>query len=379
MDINIGDKWRNLMNKTPLATIEKVLKVIPCPNSVNLDIVSILGWNVICKRNEIKENELCCFIRIDSILPAIPYFSFMEQRKYRVKTIKLRGQISQGLIIPYNDIEIICNQNGEDFNLNWKEGDQLDSYLHITKWLSPSEREADYVGTPKKKHNWFIRYMTRYDWFRKTFHKKSKSFPEWISKTDEERVQNMPWILKNKTPMIVTEKIDGQSATYWIKKKWFGFEYGICSRSVLKFEYDNSNWSKAFRELDIKNKLKQLRDYLGYDLAIQGELISPKVQGNHYNVNCFKLYVFNMYDINKKKYLEYYECKSNCAQVNLECVPYITSDYILPDTIKEIVDFSIGNSVLVNKQREGVVIRTPDKSISFKVINPEFLLNKKDE
>lgn len=363
------------MEERKLAHVEKVIAIESIPNADTLEMVIVLGWKCVVKKGRIKVGDLVCYIEIDSIVPDIPYFDFMKERKFRVKTIKLRGQISQGLVIPLEDIGMIISEKELNTLDKPKEGSDLTKVLNITKWLSPSERESDYVGTSKKKHNWFIKFMTRFDWYRKITKTKSKSFPEWISKTDEERVQNMPWILKNKNPFIVTEKLDGQSATYWIKKKLFGFEYGICSRSIRKFEYDNSNWSKAFRQLNIKAILKKMYDTFGLEFAIQGELIGPNIQGNKYNVKDYSFYIFNIFIIKQKKYVSYSAFKHILTKIpELISVPVINEYYLLPDTIDELLEYTTGDSNIYNTLREGIVIRSFDRKISFKAVSPKFLL-----
>jgi tRNA-binding EMAP/Myf-like protein len=317
------------MSERKLAHIERVVKVEPIPGADKVEKVTVLGWEVVCRKGEVKEGQLCVYIEVDSVVPDIPYFDFMAQHKFRVKTIKLRGQVSQGLIVPINDfsnIAMVLNLYGFSINASsiknpklktnrsfdehqtWKEGQDVTDWLCITKWLSPSERESNIGCQSRKKHNFFIRYMTRFSWFRKLFHKKSKSFPEWLKKTDEERIQNIPWVLKDQwNDWYTTEKLDGQSATYWIKKKLIGYEFGICSRTVRKFEHDNSNWSQVAKKLNIKQILIDIYKNYGEELAIQGEIIGvnnkgSNIQGNKYELEDTQFYIFNVFNVKEKKY-----------------------------------------------------------------------------
>jgi hypothetical protein len=276
---------------TKLASIERIVNIESIDGSDNLEKATVLGWQCVVRKGEFKMlgdiGEFCVYIQVDSIVPNTnPIFAFMANRKYRVRTIKLRGCISQGLCLPVDYFKEELKDYYVD-GIGWDlltEGQDITTLLGITRYLSPSERNADYIGTPKKKHNLFIRYMTRFQWFRKFFHKKSKSFPEWISVTDEEKLNNYPWLLKDKlNTYYISEKYDGQSSTYWYKqKKLFGLfskdEFGICSRTVRKFELDGSNWSRYAKENNLKERLKEVSKRFGNDICIQGELCGPGIR-----------------------------------------------------------------------------------------------------
>lgn len=363
-----------------LAHIEKVVDIQPIVGADKIEIVTILGWKCVVKKDEFKVGDLCCYIEIDSIVPQIPYFEFMRERNYRVKTIKLRKQISQGLVIQLKDIGEVVSEKDLNALNDPSEGDDLTGYLGITKYLSLSEHEADELPL-RKKHSPFIKFMTRFSWYRKITKTRSKSFPEWIKKTDEERIQNIPQIISSNKEFYITEKLDGQSATYWYKRKWFHLEFGICSRNIRKFEWDNSNWSNVAKRLDIKNKLKLAVKKYGYNIAIQGEIIGQSIQGNKYKVKDLHFYVFNVFNIDTKKYMDIFEIVRFCKEFDFIHVPLVNyhttpSEHI---NIDNIIKNSEGFSQLnPNTIREGVVWRTFDQSISFKVINPTFLLSNKE-
>lgn len=364
-----------------LAHVEEILKLDAIKNADRIELATILGWQCVVKKGEFKVGDFAVYIEVDSIVPDIPYFKFMESRKFRVKTIRLRGQVSEGLLISLKDLKNI-NKDLNVLDPSFEEGKDLTKLLNIKKYESPSDRESNWTPTQKKKHNWFIRYMTRYQWFRKMFHIKSKSFPSWISKTDEERIQNCPWELKDNTcDWYISEKLDGQSATYWYKHKLFP-EFGICSRTVRKSELDGSNWSKVAKQFNIKEQLKKL----SYDVVIQGEIIGPKIQGGKYHNNSERssivefpldFYVFNVYIIKEKRYLNYYDLKDFCYDLGLKTVPMLDHNCSIPDTVNEIVEYSNDRSRLADTDREGIVCRKMDQSKSFKVINPEYLLKEK--
>lgn len=373
------------MLERKLAHIEKIINLEKIQNADKIERCEILGWSCVVPKEVHKVGDLVAFVEIDSIVPKIAYFEFMMPRKYRVKTIKLRKTISQGLVISMKDVVTIWNElhptNKKIDKIGLPEGSDVTDFLGITKYLSPSERESEENFTAKKKHNFFIKFMTRFSWYRKLFHKRSKSFPEFLHKTDEERIQNMPWVCQKYKDNIFfsSEKVDGQSVSYWIKKKWMLFEYGICSRTVRKFEFDNSNWSKVFKQQDIKNKLKLLYKTYG-NIAIQGEIIGSSIQGNKYNLpeGTFDLFIFNVFNIDKQEYYSFDKAIAIIKSIGLKYVPIINDNLKLPETVQELVDLSKGKSLLYNTDREGLVIRTYDKKVSFKVINPEFLLKENE-
>lgn len=361
-----------------LASIQKINNLTKIENSDFLYSADVLGWSCIVKKGEFSVGDMAVYIEIDSVVPDIPYFQFMQTRKFRVRTIKLRGALSQGLCVPLKDINVIYEQlnDGKPQTKNiGVEGQDVTQLLGITKYESPSDRESNSTGTPKKKHGWFVKFMTRFEWYRKLTHTKSKSFPEWISKTDETRLQNIPSVLNYKREFYISEKVDGCSMTVWYKHGLFN-EFGICSRTVRKFEHDGSHWSKAAKQLNLRENLKKL----GGDYAIQGELIHDKIQGGKYKTGKvnkpYDFFVFNVYDIKKKQYLPLDEMTWFCERIGLKTVPILYPHAELLSTVEEMLKFAEGKSVLADTEREGLVWRTHDQSLSFKTVSNIFLLKE---
>ena len=213
--------------------------------------------------------------------------------------------------------------------------------------------------------------------------KQNKGFPEFIHKTDETRIQNVPHILKNKdTTYIVREKVDGQSGTFFLKKmdkKWFwqkqSYDFGVCSRNLRLWNEKNSSQWFAAKKYNLKAVLEDLigdNDFV----AIQGECIAPRVQGNKYKVTEPDLYVFNLiYPSGKVKCLEAEEI---LKKYGIKWCPLVEKDFVLPDTVNDMLDFATGKSALFDTLREGLVLRNYGKNISFKAVSPEFLI-KNDE
>lgn len=356
-----------------LAHIEKIVAINPIPTADMIEVATVLGWEcVIAKKDNFKVGDFVIYIEVDSIVPEKPEFEFLRERKFRVRTIKLKKQISQGLILPISYLDGIVNP---------KEGLDVTTLLGITKYdpevQSEKDNQVDYV-----KQNALSRYLFKYKWYRNLFKTKSDNFPSWIQKTDEERIQSFPSVLerfKDKT-FYVTEKIDYQSVTFFTKtkKNFFGFktkEFGVCSRNKLV-----TNKSSLYWKIAEKYNLEKIMKSYKKDLVIQGEQGDTKIQSNKYKITEPKMWIFNIvsYDGDKRYNFNYNEMEEFITDTDLQLVPLLDSEFKLKETVKDMVDYSKGKSVVNQKTtREGVVIRCIEKGskiLSFKVINPEFLL-----
>lgn len=340
-----------------LAHIEKVTNIRPIEGADKIEQVNILGWNVVIKKDEFKEGDLCVYIEIDSICPETEYFEFLRSRNFKVKTIKLKGVISQGLVVPMSILP----------KGSYNEGDDVTDILGITK--HDDSEIISFPNRPVKKYKWLKRL-----WY-KIFHKKKKTstFPSWVKKTDETRIQNMPHVLQDKGAFSVTEKVDGCSATFTLRKKLFGYEYLVCSRNRVADK--DSVYTEISNKNNMKEVLKGLFRHLGCKkhITIQGEIIGPKIQGNKYNLSKNDFYAFNLITDGKL-------CSSAFAKVelnanNIKFVPVLNYVFRLPDTVDELVKIADGQSELYDTPREGLVVR--NGQTSFKVISIEFLLKHK--
>lgn len=335
-----------------LASIQKIVSVSPIENSDMLDVIKVLGWQCVAKKGEFKPNGLCIYVEIDSILPDCPEFEFIRARHFRIRTIRLRGVVSQGLCLPL-DILLPHGISSDDCI----EGQDVTDVLRIIKYEPPVP--ANMEGTIKG------------------------SFPSFIPKTDETRVQVLQHVLDKYKDSIcyVTEKLDGSSVTCYIKDGIFG----VCSRNIeLKETEGNTIW-KVVREIDLENKLRSL----GKNCAVQGEIIGEGIQGNKYKLQGQDIMFFNLFDIDKYQYFGLNEFKNTILNLQLHMVPILSETYILENNIDELIKMSIGKSLL-NKDvyREGIVIRPLNEIIdheisngflhndrlSLKAINPEFLI-----
>lgn len=356
-----------------LATIRVIKNIEPIPDADKIVKLTVDGWHVVASKTDgFKVGDLVVYIEIDSVMPEKPEYEFLRQRKFRVRTIKLRGQISQGLVLPLS----ILPQDKK-----WKEGDDVTDILSVTKYDPELEQENQVTKNQgkKKSKNPIIKWLCRFEWFRNWYTPKkvSNEFPNWIKKTDEERIQNIPetfeHIKNNNISLSVTEKIDGTSATYFLKKTTKKKnEFGVCSRNRRLVTEDDSYYWTVARDYKIKNVLEKL---IGDNewIVLQGEITGQGIQGNKYPVgNGYRLWAFNLITPEKRYSTE--EMQPILSAEGIMTVPIVDSNFKMLETIDDLVEYVQGNSQLVKREREGCVFRNIENNISFKCINPKFLL-----
>jgi RNA ligase (TIGR02306 family) len=332
-----------------LATVRKIKDIIPIPGADLIELAIVDGWSVVvAKEVGHKVGNLVVYCEIDSFLPIREEFEFLRKSSYkklmdgtegfRLKTIRLRGQLSQGLLLPMSVFE----------DPHYVEGDEVTEALGIIKYEPPMPAEL----SGKVKGN----------------------FPSFLRKTDEERIQNLvkeyETYKEYEHGFYATEKLDGSSATFYLRDD----EFGVCSRNLDLLETEGNTFWKVARELQLEEKLKAY----GKNLALQGELIGEGIQGNPYKIKGQTVRFFNIFDIDNQRF---YGLPMFLAMMEhtlkLETVP-ILGGLQLPETIEEVLKIAEANSVLnPDFNREGIVIRSMDRKISFKAISNLFLLGEK--
>jgi len=351
----LGDKLDILDNATEreirrLATVRTVAALEPLKNSDFLEVATIDGWQcVVSKNDNLTVGDKVVYFEIDSIVPSDnPVFEFMETKSYTVKTIKLRGQISQGLAMP---LRLFPNVSESD--------DDVTEKLGVTKALGkviPYEA----IG----------------------------AFPDFIPKTEEERIQNSFGTLSkyftDDIKWVATEKLHGTSMTVYIRDD----EYGVCSRN-LNLRLDcNSHYVNLANSMKLEERMRLAAscDSVPDNFAIQGELVGPGIEGNRYDLKEHRLYAFNIYDIDSQQYLGYHDFCHVCRMLGLCTVDEVLFNVTLTsETVPQIVTMSTAKSPLNSKVwAEGLVFRTMTEMkdprygrLSFKCINPQFLLSEK--
>lgn len=360
-----------------LASIQRIVSLSPIKDADLIEKCTVLGWElVVAKKDGFKVGDLCCYCEVDSIMPDKPEFEFLRDRKFRIKTIKLKGQVSQGIAFPLSVLP----------KGNYKEGTDVTDMLGVRKYDPQAEaerKESDRLASIDK--NRMTKFLKRYSWFRRLIYRpKKKPFPSFIRKTDEDRIQLFPHACERwkGVGFDVTEKVDGQSGTYFcvpnpkrglFGKKWL---FGVCSRNFQLLKPDNSTYWTIAKQYNLKEKMLQWCEAERLGLIIQGEIVGSGVQGNKYNFNGLRFFVFNVYTYQKgqtRSFNQDAQCYF-CVANGLETVPWMGKGAFLPPTIPEAVELAKGISCYANIFREGIVMRNYYNNISFKIINSDFLL-----
>ena len=325
-----------------LASIRKIASVRPIPGADAIECVTVDGWDVVTKKGEFQVGDLAVYLEIDSWVPTelAPFLSKgKEPREFngvkgeRLKTIKLRGQLSQGLLLPYAVIGRIA-----------AEGEDVTEELNIQKWERPVP--AQLAGLAKG------------------------NFPSFIPKTDQERIQNCKHVLEDREERYeVTIKLDGSSFTAYHRDGVFG----VCSRNLeLKPSESNAFWQVATKYL-LEHTLPSMGNY-----AIQGELVGPGIQGNQEKLEELDLYVFDVFDIDAQTYLSAEERYVFVDALDLKHVPVIFKSINAPESLDEVLKMAEGPSLNPKANREGLVFKsTRNPQLSFKAISNSWLLKEK--
>jgi hypothetical protein len=381
------------MAERALAHIEKIEWVKPIEGADNIELIGVLGWICIAKIGEFKTGDTAVYIEIDSRCPENDRrFEFLASKHYKVKTMRL-GKfkvISQGLALPITMFpELIDKPIGSDVTNELKiTYSSEDDVARKSNRVDPDAKYKSMMNRHKKvfKHSLAKRIMKN-KIGRKVmfliFGKKKdnpKNFPDWIVKTDETRIENAPFYLKDTNKWVKTEKLDGTSCTFAVNKgKKNEYEFIVCSRNVRQADMDQDCYHKSniYWELaekyNIEPVLKLFATNNGYDrVVLQGEGVGS-VQGNPYNLTENRLYVFNLI-INGNR-LGTVEMAKFCDENGLRHVPIIDTEYTLPSTMEEMKLEADGYSTINPKvKREGFVYRSTDGQKSFKNVSREYLL-----
>lgn len=327
-----------------MASIREVKAVRDIPNADKIQAYVVDGWTVVGQKGDYSVGDHVVYCEIDSWIPhtLAPFLSKgKEPRNYngvlgeRLRTIKLRGQISQGLLLSK---EVLSDRE-------YKLGEDVSVELGITKYEPPLP--VIMSGNAKGV------------------------FPSFLIKTDQERIQNL-FAEDLYDVYEVSEKLDGTSATYFLKDG----EFGVCSRNLELSESENNvYWQVAKREnIEAKMRSVNLSDF-----AIQGEIVGHGIQGNKYGISTPTLYVFNVFHIPSGRYLAPLAARAVVESMKLKYVPLLSDMHIFKENhrIEDFLEAHDGmKSLLVTDTlAEGVVYKSlTNTNKSFKVISNEWLL-----
>ena len=381
----------NKNNERELAYVVKINKVEPIEGYDRVEYAHINGWGCVVRKDAFKEGDLGVYFEIDSKCPAVEPFLFLEKRKYHVKTQKMCKRISQGLLMSFADF-------GWE-NDKYKEGTFLTKELGITYYEPEDNARKSNAGVDKYKKmaqrngklfsKQPFRWLMKRNWGRKMlfvfFGKKrdKRGWPSWVKRTDEERIENMPYILENKDPWIASEKLDGSSTTFTIKRKLFGrYDFYVCSRNVIfdkpdkKCFYDTNIYLEMAEKYGIEKKMvKMLKMFPNAEwITLQGETYGGNIQKRDYSTNEHRFAGFNFITSNEGRWNSVRAAKF-MSEFNIPWVPILNENYVLPDTIEDLRAYVHSEPSTVDGIiKEGIVFRSQDGSMSFKCVDPEYLI-----
>ena len=338
------------MSERVMARVVRIDAINPIEGADQIEVAQIGGWKVVVKKGEYTADSLAVYCEIDSFIPhsIAPFLTkpgqfpkvYNEVEGQRLRTIKLRGQISQGLLL---SMSVRCS-DGLVVGALFTEGDDVTDFLGIQKWEPPQEfRAANAKGI----------------------------FPYFIPKTDQERIQNLSrslekWNAENHQWQ-VTEKIDGSSMTVFYKDG----EVGVCSRNLeLKDDGTSTFWETAKSEGLVEKLIA-----VGKNIALQGELIGGQIQGNAYKVDKFQFHLYDIFDIDAQQYLTPKDVEGTALQLNIRHVPVLEQFTTFDVRMEDLIAYAEGKSVVGAKpEREGLVFKSlTEPGTSFKVVSNRWL------
>ena len=403
----------NSKNERELAYVVRVDDIKPIEGRDRVECAVVGGWTIMVRKGQFHPGSLGIYFEIDSQVPEKEPFMFLAQKKFKIKTQKYKtpnGQFwSQGLLMAPEDFNWYMNDirtaiiemdatNDEGYHAVDNESRFLTKRLGVTYAVAEDNVRKSgsmdkYKKMAQRRPKLFakkpIRWLMRRNWGKKLLFvlfgkKKDKKngWPAWVKKTDEERVQNMPWILQNKEPWIATEKIDGTSTTFTMKRGKFGkFDLYVCSRNVVFDKpdkacfYDSNVYLEMAEKYDIENVLKDIlknNPKLEW-VTIQGETYGPGIQKRDYSATEHEFAAFNFITSTEGRWNSL-KAKELLSVYDIPWVPIIDKEFILPDTVEELLDIATDMSVIDGEMREGLVFRSLDGAQSFKAVSNEFLM-----
>lgn len=404
----------NERNERELCYLVVIDSIEPIEGKDKVECARVGGWTIMVRKGQFNPGDVGVYFEIDSKVPEKEPFDFLAQKHYKIKTQRYRAGeghfYSQGLLMHPSDFgwdvatepvggvktDVVIDGDGKAHYVD-------DESRFLTKELGvvyavaeDNKRKArsvdKYTKMAQRHRELFARapykWLMSRDWGKKllfVFYGKkrdTRGWPEWVSKTDEERVENMKWVLSDKAPRIVTEKLDGTSTTFTMKRGKLGrYEFYVCSRNVVFDKpdkncfYETNVYTEMAEKYHIEQHLKDiLEGYPRFDwVTIQGETYGAGIQKNDYGLKDHEFAAFNLVTSDRGRwgtaemvdFLKLYEVPT---------VPVLSYYYELPDTIEELREYVHSAPSTVNgKIKEGVVIRTQDGQGSFKCVDPEYL------
>ena len=405
----------NAKNERELCYVVRVDEIKPIEGRDRVECAVVGGWTIMVRKGQFQPGSLGIYFEIDSQVPEKEPFMFLEAKKFKIKTQKYKtpdGQFwSQGLLMGAEDFGwTTAERESDTCSTCIVDSEGVAHYVDdesrfLTKQLNviyavaeDNSRKAGSVDKYKKMaqrngklfaHQPF-RWLMRHEWGKKLLFvffgkKKDKKdgWPEWVAKTDEERVQNMPWILADKSEWIATEKIDGTSTTFTMKrgKRRNQYDFYICSRNVVfdkpdkQCFYDSNVYVEMAEKYNVESVLRQIlenRPDLDW-VTLQGETYGAGIQKRDYSLKDHDFVGFNFITSASGRWNSV-DAKNLMNGFGIPWVPIVDEHFVLPDTVDELLTIATDKSVIDGGMREGLVFRSQDGAKSFKAVSNEFLM-----
>ena len=356
------------MTERKLASIQKITKLSPIKDADRIEVADVLGWKVVVQKGLHKVNDLVIFFEVDSLLDELPEFEFLRKSCYikesqngsgfRLRTIKLKKQVSQGMIMPIKELShyFYSDSDKDYYDISLKEGTDVTNMLFVKKYekIIPANLAGKVRG----------------------------NFPSEIRKTDQERIQNFinEFLTKYRDHIWETSlKLDGSSCTiYYNSAKG---EFGVCSRNMNLTETEENSFWQVARKYNLPNKMPEYAmSGLLKSFAIQGETCGPGIQNNYEKLNQLDFFVFDIWDIEKQEYVNAETRYKIVNELGLKHVPIYercTYGFDSAQGFVEYAEHSFSGKSINNPVREGLVFKSlNDPSVSFKAISAKYLLDE---
>ncbi len=325
------------------ATIKNIANLEPIDGADNICAATVEGWTIVVKKGDFTIGDRCVYIEIDTVVPDKPEFEFLRARHFRIKTIRLKGCLSQGLVLPLSILppgEYLLEQD-------------VTELVGVTKY----ERPVSTALSGLAKGN----------------------FPSFIPKTDEPLLQSHKKLLEelNGLPYYITTKLDGTSVTFYFNDEIFG----VCSRNLDLLPGESVYWRMA-KDYGIEEILRSIAFLTGKNLALQGEIVGPSIQKNRLKLTKHALFIFNIFDIDNQRYFGLKDMLSICKFYDLPHVPIEETGESFSYSMQYLINEKArGRYSNTENSKEGIVVRPQKETysrkmhgrLSFKVLNNEFL------
>lgn len=381
----------NVKGQRELAYVVKIDNVLPIEGADRVEQAIVGGWHIMVKKGQFKAGDKAVYFEIDSKVPQREPYMFLADKHFKIKTQKyFKGTvISQGLLMAFEDFGW-----AED---KYEVGDFLTKELEVTYAVEEDNKRKSNITKYDKMYQRHLGLFKKYKFLRKMFKsnlgkkilfiflgkkKDTRNWPLWVEKTDEERIENLPQMFLDKQPWIATEKIDGTSTTFTIKKKGRKFDFYVCSRNVnfdkpeKECYYDTNVYLEMADKYNVENVLIQLFKVFPKAewITLQGETYGAGIQKRDYHLQDHRFMGFNLIISNEGR-LNSKIAADIMKNYGIEWVPILDENYILPDTLEELRAFVDSEGSRVDGEiKEGIVFRSLDGTQSFKCVSPDFLI-----